>query len=137
MSLEMYKVRGEYNNIPVKIDNTNFYFNIKNNLFFDKKKNTVLTLTYGYDNGFEDIFGKVNAQHSLNLDLGRSFNDFYVSIGAYDLLKPDTNMRFSNSAYSFNKKQEYFKSYFISMRYTLGNKRIKNVISKEQNERLN
>ncbi|MEC4093997.1 TonB-dependent receptor domain-containing protein [Myroides odoratimimus] len=137
MSLEMSKIKGEYNNIPIKIDNTNFYFNIKNNLFFDKKKNTVLTLTYGYDNGFEDVFGKVNAQHSLSVDFGKSFNDFYISIGAYDLLRPDTNMRFSNSAYSFNKKQEYFKSYFINMRYTLGNKRIKNVISKEQNERLN
>lgn len=137
MSLEIAKVRGEYNNVAVKIDNTNFYMNIKNNIFFDKKKTTVLTLSYGYDNGFEDVFGKVNAQHSLSLDIGKSFNDFYLSIGAYDLLKSDTNMRFANSAYGFNKKQEYFKSYFINMSYTFGNKKIKTISSKEKNERLN
>lgn len=137
MSLEIAKIRGEYKNVAVKIDNTNFYMNIKNNIFFDKKKTTVLTLSYGYDNGFEDVFGKVNAQHSLSLDIGKSFNDFYLSIGAYDLLKSDTNMRFANSAYAFNKKQEYFKSYFINMSYTFGNKKIKTISSKEKNERLN
>ena len=137
MSLEMSKIRGDYNNIPVKIDNNNFYLNVKNNLFLDEKKNTVLTLSYGYDNGFEDVFGKMNAQHSLNVDLGKSFKDFYVSVGAYDLLSPDTKMQFVNSLYGFDKRREYFKNYFINLRYTFGNKKIKNVDSKEQNERLN
>lgn len=136
MSLELTRIKGEYHNVPIKIDDNNFYLNFKNNIFLDKEKNTTLTLIYGYDNGFEDVFGKMNAQHSLSVDLGKSFNDFYLSVGAYDLLSRDTNMRSMNSQYGFDKKREYFKHYFINMRYTFGNKKVRNVNSKERNDRL-
>lgn len=136
-TLEISNIRGEHNANPVKIDNANLTLNVKNNIFLDKEKNSTLTLIYGYDNGSEDIFGKLNAQHSLSIDLGKSFNDFYISAGAYDLLTTDTSMQFTNSVYGFDKKREYYKNYYINIRYTLGNKRVKTVASKQQNERLN
>lgn len=135
--LEVLNIRGEFKNIPIKINDTSFNLNIKNDIFLDKKKNAVLSLTYGYDNGFEDVFGKVDSQHSLSMELSKTFKSLYLSIGAYDLLNTGTNLRVKNSKYGFDKINEYFKTYYINLRYTFGNKKVRRVNSQGQiNDRL-
>ena len=137
-SYDYSDTKASYNGVNLDFKNSSYNFRIRNNVILNRKQDMILSLNYGYNSGYTSILGNRNALHSFTFDLSKSFDNFYVSIGAYDLARTDLELREKRNNYGFYKKIEYYKTYNLTIRYTFGNNKVKRVYDKENeiNKRL-
>jgi len=127
---------GNYNRINLDYDNSSYNFRVKNNIILNKKQDLVLLLNYGYNSSNRSISGNTNALHSLVAEISKSFNNWNLSLGAYDIARSDLKIRERRTEYAFNKNIEYFRTYYINLRYSFGKKNVKKINSKDSIDRI-
>ncbi|WP_196889258.1 TonB-dependent receptor [Aureivirga sp. CE67] len=128
---------GAYNGINLDYENKNFTFNLRNFVNLSKKNDLQFSCDYGFTSTSTNIFGERNALHSLKVTLSRTFNNFSVNIGAYDLAREDLILKEDRGTYSFYKKKNYYKTAYINLRYDFGKKKVKKIYNKKiEGERL-
>lgn len=122
---------GDYKGVNLDYKNDKYFFRLKNNIILNKKQDMILSINYSYNSGNRSILGEMNALHSLTADLSKSFNNWNFSIGAYDLARSDLKLNERRKEYAFCKTIEYFKTYYLSIRYSFGKKKVKKVYDKQ------
>ena len=138
LSNDYYIGKGNYNGTSLNYINSSYNFRIKNNVILNKKQDMILSVNYGYDSTFKSILGDRDPLNSLTVELSKSFNNWYISIGAYDLARSDLRLSERRTAYAFYKIKEYFQTYYVNLRYSFGNKKVKKIFNKQSdiNKRL-
>ncbi len=130
--------KGNYNSINLDFDDASYNLRIKNNIILNKKQNTILSLNYSYYSSRRSIIGKINTLHSLTAELSKSFKNFQISAGAYDLARDDLKINERRIKYAFYKNKKYFKTYYINIRFFFGKEKVKRIFDKQNdiNKRL-
>lgn len=131
----MYEhTKGNYNDIDLSFYNNSFSFKLRNQIMLNRKKDFTISLVYGFYTANKSILGKMNSLHSLTAELSKSFGNFNVSIGTYDLARATIKLDEYRSEYSFQKSIDYFKTYHINLSYNFGNRKIKQVQQRDSEE---
>lgn len=132
------KSKGIYNGIDLGFDNKEWMLKLKNYIYLNKGKNSTLNLIYGYGSSNRSILGEMNAMHSLTLELNKSYKNFNFTLGAYDLLRSNVELRENRAVYSFYKNRKYYKTAYFRLNYFFGNRKVKKVNNKQDkiNDRI-
>ncbi|OFM85038.1 outer membrane beta-barrel family protein [Weeksella sp. HMSC059D05] len=134
------QIKGRYDNIDLALSNSSFDFKLKNQIMLNRKKDFSLSAIYGYSSANKSILGQMNSLHSLTAEISKSFGDFNVTIGAYDLARATMKLEEYRTEYNFQKSKDYFKTYYINLSYNFGNKKLRQVqqrSNEDVNSRLN
>jgi hypothetical protein len=132
------KSSGIYNEIDLGFDNNEWGVVLKNYIYLNAKKNTILNLIYGYGSSNKSILGNMNAMHSLTFEFSKSLKKINFTAGAYDLLRPDLKLNVERSGNSFYKERKYYRTVYFRISYYFGNKKTKSVMNRHDtvNERM-
>lgn len=130
------ETKGNYNDIDLSFYNNSIYFKLRNQIMLNRKKDFSLSVVYGFSSANKSIIGKMNGLHSLTAEISKSFDDFQITIGAYDLARATMKLDENRPEYSFQKSIDYFKTYYINLSYSFGNKKVKQV-QQRNNEDIN
>ncbi len=131
LSYNYEKSKGIYNGIDLGFDNTEWGLKLKNYIYLNKSKDAILNLSYGYGSSNRSILGEMIAMHSLTFELSKSYKKFNFTLGAYDLLQPDLELKEERTQYGFYKKREYYKTAYFRVSYFFGNKKVKSVDNRQ------
>ena len=108
------------------------------NQFSDDVRNTTIQKL---QNVLPEVFteGEMNAMHSLTLELSKSYKNWNLTLGGYDLLQPNLRLIENKSEYAFFKERQYFKTGYFRLSYFFGNNKVKTISKKQDdiNERIN
>ena len=133
------EVEGSFDDLDLGYENHQVFFKLKNRFNLTKRKDFFLMCNYGFSGTSQNIMGNRNALHSLEIELSKSFKNFNISIGAYDLARANLRLDEMRATYGFNKNIDYFRNYYMTIRYSFGNKKVRkinNKDTKELNDRL-
>lgn len=125
------KNKGIYNDVNLGFDNTEWGVRLKNYIYLNKKKDAILNLNYGYGSTNQSVLGNMNAMHSLTFEWSKSFNNFNLTLGAYDLLRPTLRLNEELKEYAFYKKIKYYKTVHFKLSYSFGNRKVKSVYDRQ------
>jgi hypothetical protein len=133
------KSKGIYNQIDLGYNNNEWGLKLKNYYYLNKKKDAILNLIYGYGSMNRSVLGEMNAMHSLTIELSKSYKNWNLTIGGYDLLQPDLRLIENKPEYGFFKERQYFKTGYFRLSYFFGNNKVKTISKKQDdiNERIN
>lgn len=133
------KSKGVYNQIDLGYKNNEWGLKLKNYYYLNKKKDAILNLIYGYGSINRSVLGEMNAMHSLTLELSKSYKNWNLTLGGYDLLQPNLRLIENKSEYAFFKERQYFKTGYFRLSYFFGNNKVKTISKKQDdiNERIN
>lgn len=131
--------KGYANTNYLNFDSNSWYFKLKNYIFLNSKKNTVLNLNYGFNSPDQSILGKMNALHSLNFELSKSYKNWNFSFGTYDILESNVKLKENREDYSFHKTRKAYQTFYLNLSYLFGNRKVKSVSGKQSDasNRLN
>lgn len=133
------KSKGVYNQIDLGYKNNEWGLKLKNYYYLNKKKDAILNLIYGYGSINRSVLGEMNAMHSLTIELSKSYKNWNLTLGGYDLLQPDLRLTENKPEYGFFKERQYFKTGYFRLSYFFGNNKVKTISKKQDdlNERIN
>lgn len=125
------KERGSYNNINLGFNNSNYRFGVKNNIILNKKQDLILSVNYSYSGNGRSVLGKMGNHHSLTASLSKSYKNWNIAVGAYDLARSNVTLKENRAEYSFHKYSRYFKTYYVNVRYSFGKQKVKQIYDKQ------
>lgn len=128
------KVSGSYNGTNMSFENNQYSFKTKNQIALNSKKDFSLSFNYGYSSGRRYVMGAINNLHSLEVVVSKTYKDFNFSIGGYDLARADLKLHDHKEAYRFQKNIDYYKTAYLSINYSFGNKKVKRIQKKSDTE---
>lgn len=133
------KSNGIYNQIDLGYNNNEWGLKMKNYYYLNKKQDAILNLIYGYGSINRSVLGEMNAMHSLTIELSKSYKNWNLTLGGYDLLQPNLRLIENKSEYGFCKERQYFKTGYFRLSYFFGNNKVKSISKKQddKNERIN
>lgn len=123
--------KGIYNGIDLGFDNVEWGLKLKNYVYLNKGKDAILNLSYGYGSSNRSILGEMIAMHTLTFELSKAYKNFNFTLGTYDLLQPDLELKEERIEYGFYKKREYYQTVYFRVGYFFGNKKVKSVYNRQ------
>lgn len=70
-------------------------------------------------------------QYSLTASLSKSYKNWNIAVGAYDLARSNVTLKENRTEYSFCKYNRYFKTYYVNLRYSFGKQKVKQIYDKQ------
>ncbi|MDV2446091.1 hypothetical protein CMU93_01075 [Elizabethkingia anophelis] len=128
------KTSGRYNGTEMSFENNQYSFKTKNQIALNSKKDFSLSVNYGYSSGKRYVMGAINNLHSLEIVISKTYKNFNFSIGGYDLARADLKINDHKESYRFQKAVDYYKTIYLSINYSFGNKKVKRIQKKSDSD---
>ncbi len=122
---------AEYNDVDLSFKNTNYSAFARSQLILGKNRGFYLLMSYGYLSSNRAIFGTLNQQNSFELGMKQTLKNWTFSLNLYDLARSTLVINQQNTSYEFSKTINYYKTIMMSVGYSFGNKNVKKINGKE------
>lgn len=129
--------KGSYKEI--KIDSRDWSYNLRlnNNIFLSKDQSWLAIVMYKFSSKSKSTI-TIPAHHSIEVSLQKTFENSSFSIHAETMFnnKMKLGSNYTESGYSYKLTRQFYPSVSINYTYTFGNKKVRNIYERKDNNIL-
>lgn len=127
-------VRGQAEGVNLDYNSWNYSFNLTNNFTLSQKYNWTAFLKYSFSSNSSGTAFNIRPYHSLDVSTMILLKGIYLTVGTYGSLVGNVKIDKTHSNFRFNRKLYRDRTWYVSLSYTFGNKKVKQVYGRGNNE---